>query len=284
MSVAAQASESSFVPAADGLPLCVYETGNPAGRELLLIHGFSQSYAVFKRQFEGSLARDFRIVAFDLRGHGCSGKSWQESAYSSSQSWADDVATVIRERKLKRPLLVGWSYGGYINVDYVRHHGTAGIAGLVMVGSNAGLIALTPELRQQMAKTREVTRGMKPDVEAQVAAGKTFVSVMTAKPAPDDMRDIMFATNQMLPTYVRRLIASRSLENEDMPPKLTTPVLLLVGNKDGSQSVDALRALATRLPQGQITVMDGAGHAAFIDDPAGFDAEIRRFVTATALR
>lgn len=56
------------------MPLCVFETGNPAGRELMLIHGFSRSDVVFKPQYEGSLARDFRIVALDLRGHGCSGK------------------------------------------------------------------------------------------------------------------------------------------------------------------------------------------------------------------
>ena len=87
---AARAASFDYITSSDGTPLCVYETGNPQGRPLLFIHGFSQSYAVFKRQFESDLAKDFRIVAFDLRGHGCSGKPWSETAYAGTKIWADD--------------------------------------------------------------------------------------------------------------------------------------------------------------------------------------------------
>jgi len=103
-----------FISAADGVPLCVYETGNPADREILLIHEFSQSHAVFQLQFDSDLARDQFIVSFDLRGHGCSGKPWHESAFAGTRVWADDVARVIAEHGLKRLMIVGWTFGGYI--------------------------------------------------------------------------------------------------------------------------------------------------------------------------
>jgi non-heme chloroperoxidase len=268
-----------FLAASDGVPLCVFETGNPQGKALLLIHGFSQSYAVFKRQYEGSLARDHRIVAFDLRGHGCSGKPWDEAAYADTRTWADDVAAVIRARKLERPLVVGWSFGGYVAVNYVEHHGTAGIAGVVLVGSNAGMLPppSDPAVRAQMDAARTANANKLPDIEAGIAEGHGFVKIMTARPAPPDMADIMFATNQMLPAYARRAMSRRSLQAEAVVPRMTTPTLLLVGDQDGSQSVEVLRGLATRLPDGRLKVMPGAGHAAFIDSPQEFDDALREF-------
>jgi pimeloyl-ACP methyl ester carboxylesterase len=275
-----------FLAAPDGVPLCVFETGNPQGKALLLIHGFSQSYAVFKRQYEGDLARDHRIVAFDLRGHGCSGKPWDEAAYADTRTWGNDVAAVIRAKKLERPLVVGWSFGGYVAVNYVEHHGTAGIAGVVLVGSNAGMLPppTDPAVKAQMDAARTANANKLPDVEAGIAEGHGFVKIMTARPAPPDMADIMFATNQMLPAYARRAMSRRSLQADAVVPRMTTPTLLLVGDKDGSQSVEVLGGLARRLPDGRLKVMPGAGRAAFIDSPQEFDDALREFEAYAATR
>ena len=268
-----------YLAAPDGVPLCVFETGNPRGKELLLIHGFSQSYAVFKLQYEGPLAQDHRIVAFDLRGHGCSGKPWAESAYTTTRAWADDVDAVIRAKKLRKPLIVAWSFGGYVTSHYVKHHGTTGIAGAVMVGSNAGLPPPPTDpaaiARFEAAKAANAKRA--PDIEAGIAEGHGFVKVRVVKPPPADMAEIMFATNQMMPPYARRAMSNLPLQLDDVVPKMTAPVLLLVGDKDLSQSVETLSALARRLPDGRVKVLPGAGHAAFIDSPAEFDAAIREF-------
>ncbi len=283
---AAGQGQFEFIAAPDGVPLCVFEAGNPRGKPLLLIHGFSQSYAVFKRQYEGALAADHRIVAFDLRGHGCSGKPWTEAAYTDTRIWADDVDTVIRAKKLVRPLLVAWSYGGYVAVDYVEHHGTAGIAGIVLVGSNAGLLPAPtdPAAIARMDASRAGNASRRPDIEAGIAEGRGFVKVMTATPAPADLAEIMFATNQMMPVYARRAMAKRSLQHDTVLPRMTTPTLVLVGDKDGSQSVDVLAGLARRLPDGKLKVMPGAGHAAFIDAPQAFDAALREFEAYAATR
>jgi pimeloyl-ACP methyl ester carboxylesterase len=65
---------------------------------------------------------------------------------------------------------------------------------------------------------------------------------------------------------------------------MTTPTLLLVGDKDGSQSVEVLGGLAKRLPDGHLKVLPGAGHAAFIDSPQEFDAALREFEAEAASR
>jgi len=52
----------------DGLTISAQEWGNPAGAEILFIHGFSQSHLSWMRQVDSDLAKEFRIVTYDLRG------------------------------------------------------------------------------------------------------------------------------------------------------------------------------------------------------------------------
>jgi pimeloyl-ACP methyl ester carboxylesterase len=251
----------------------------------VLIHGFSQSHAVFKLQYASDLARDYRLLAYDLRGHGCSGKPWRNSDYRSARI-AADLASVLRERQAKKPVLIGWSYGGYVIMDYVRHYGTRALAGAVLVGSNAGLTAppTDPAQIERVEKTRAASRIASPDIAANILAGQSFVKLMTAKPAPADVAEIMFATHQMLPIYARRAMAELALQNDDLLGKIDLPVLLLVGDKDFSQSPAALSDIASKLPRGKLHVMAGSGHAPFIDAPAEFDAAIRQFAQSVLTR
>jgi non-heme chloroperoxidase len=55
-----------------GVKLHAREWGNPGGPALLFIHGWSQSDLCWQNQVDGDLAEAFRIVTFDLRGHGLS--------------------------------------------------------------------------------------------------------------------------------------------------------------------------------------------------------------------
>jgi non-heme chloroperoxidase len=54
----------------DGLAISAQDWGNPAGPEILFIHGFSQSHLSWIRQVDSDLAKEFHIVTYDLRGHG----------------------------------------------------------------------------------------------------------------------------------------------------------------------------------------------------------------------
>ena len=102
---------SSFAAAPDGVRLAVYEWGNPSGPELLLVHGFAQCHLCFTPQVRSALAQDFRIVAFDFRGHGASDKPGDARAYQGREVWARDLAAVLDHAKLKRPVVAGWSMG-----------------------------------------------------------------------------------------------------------------------------------------------------------------------------
>ena len=97
----------------DGLTLAAHAQGDPLAPEILFIHGLRQSGLSWDKQFADPALAGFRLVRFDLRGHGDSDKPTSLDAYADADRWGDDVAAVITAAKLRRPVLVGWSLGGY---------------------------------------------------------------------------------------------------------------------------------------------------------------------------
>lgn len=111
------------------------EWGNPEGPAILFVHGWSQCDQCWSSQVNSQLAAAFRVVTFDIRGHGMSEKPLDPSCYADERLWAEDLAAVIDQTRLERPVVVAWSYGGLIVTDYVRAHGDAAIGGIDLVAA-----------------------------------------------------------------------------------------------------------------------------------------------------
>src|SRR5258708_4312287 len=118
-----------------GLHLHAREWGKADGPPILFIHGWSQNHLCWAKQYESTLADDYRLVAFDLRGHGMSESPTAQENYTEARLWAEDIAAAIEQIHLDRPVLVGWSYAGFIICDYLRVFGEAAIAGISFVGA-----------------------------------------------------------------------------------------------------------------------------------------------------
>ena len=123
------------VRAPDGTRLAVHEWGLPDGLPVVLIHGFAQSHLCFRPQIGSALAEEFRLIAFDQRGHGESEQPLDPAAYQGSRTWADDIAAVLDATAVERPVLVGWSMGGRVIRQYLMVHGDDRLGGIDFVGS-----------------------------------------------------------------------------------------------------------------------------------------------------
>ena len=128
-------STQHIVVGAGGVNLNVLEYGNASGPAIVFIHGWSQSYMCWLNQLDSNLAKDYRLIALDLRGHGLSDAPLAREAYTSSESWAGDINAILNHFKLQKVTLVGWSYGGLVISDFVRIYGTERVAGINFVGA-----------------------------------------------------------------------------------------------------------------------------------------------------
>src|SRR4051794_39745580 len=97
--------EIATVIGGGGTRLHVREWGRREAPPILFVHGWSQHHLAFRRQLGSDLADAFRLVALDLRGHGMSEVPADVSAYASEEPWAADIAAVIEQRSLKKPVI-----------------------------------------------------------------------------------------------------------------------------------------------------------------------------------
>lgn len=267
---------SRIVEGAGGVPLVVQEWGNPDGIPVLMLHGFSFGAVAFKKQI-GPIAEQLRFIAPDLRGHGLSAKPWTPEAYAGTEVWAEDIAAIVDAFDLDRPIIVAWSFGGYVAMNYLRHCGAECASGLILAGSLAGLVPRPPPA--------DPIDGMPPpkgDARAdnyhELFDGAQWVArVMTYKePSELDMLQKQL-TIVMMPPHVRRAMMGLALDNEDLPEQLTLPILFIHGDKDGSIPAASVADAVNSLPDATSIEFADAGHSTFAEFPELFNSTLLNF-------
>jgi non-heme chloroperoxidase len=251
---------------AEGLPLNVVEVGNPQGIPVVFLHGFSQSYLSWVAQLDDpDLQRSFRMIALDLRGHGASGKPWDPQAYAGHEPWADDLTRVMDTLGIVRPWLVGWSFGGFVALDYVREHGEQAVSGLVFTGSHGGLIA------RPVGAAATITN----DLQEAITGAHHFMRLMGATPLPDEVREAGAFSRVMLPPYARRAMTAKRFDNTDLLERLSLPLRLIMGEADGSMPLEPIRSAVAHKRNIEISVYPSVGHSPFIEARERFNSELR---------
>jgi non-heme chloroperoxidase len=267
--------KSHKVTGGGGVGLHVVEAGKSTGRPILFIHGFSQCWLAFARQFDSELADHHRLVAMDMRGHGLSDKP--RDAYAESKSWADDVDAVIRELHLDHPILCGWSYGPFLILDYIRHYGEEGIGGIHIVdgitnlGSDEAASVLAPAFLDL------VPGFFATDVEESAKSLESLLRMcFVHEPAPAELY-LMLGYNLSVPPHVRQALFSRTVDNDDLLPTLRKPALITHGADDAIVSPSVVEAHKAGMAHAQVHMMANAGHAPFWDDAESFNRRLEAF-------
>lgn len=260
-----------------GVRLHAREWGNPSGPAILFIHGWSQSDLCWTKQTSGRLADRYRIVTFDLRGHGLSQKPSDPDNYTDARCWADDLAAVIDQTNLTRPVLVAWSYGGYVVTDYLRAYGDAAIGGIVLVG--AAVLLKRPTFDHIGTGLLDNAQGMcAPDLSANIAALRRFVRACTAQPLAEHDSMTAMCSNMIVPPDVRSALFARDIDGVDALAHVDVPVLVAHGRADTivlpSMSERTISRCRTAIP----SWYDDVGHMPFWEATERFDRELGEFV------
>lgn len=260
---------------ADGTRLHVDETGNSSGRPIVFIHGFSQSRQSWTKQMNSDLADDFRLVAYDLRGHGLS--DVPADGYTHSKAWADDLKAVVDELDLDGFVPVGWSYGPLVILDYIRHYGEDKLGGFNMIGgvSKLGSEEAMSVLGPEFVALVPGFFSEDPD-EGKSSLGELLNICFSNKPTTAEF-NAMLEQSTAVPHFVRQGMFSRAFENDDLLPTLKKPVLVTHGAADRIVNLAAAEYHSATIPNAELHVVEGCGHAPFWDDPLAYNNRLRTF-------
>jgi len=277
LSSMAMAAEKNYtVTAPDGLEIAVQESGDPAGPAIVFIHGLLGSHLNWDMQVGSAKLQRYRLITYDLRGHGLSGKPDDPEAYHDGRRWADDLSTVLRATGAEKPVLVGWSLGGVVISNYLAAYGDGGLSGVVYVDGvielNAALITSHPEVYAGMASD---------DLRVHLDAVKTFLG-LCFEIRPDTATFERLLSNAAMASWtMTRTIPSMTVSAGLL--KARVPVLLLYGGKDVLVNVEPSIARARTLnPAVQTKIYPKSGHAPFLEEAQRFNGDLAKFRDAIA--
>jgi pimeloyl-ACP methyl ester carboxylesterase len=248
----------------DGVPL-YYEVAGE-GPVLLLTHGFSATSQMWRGQVE-ALKDRFRVVTWDMRGHGRSGYPADQDAYSEEATVAD-MAAVLDAVGAERAVIGGLSLGGYMSLAFHRAHPQRTRA-LLIIDTGPGY------------KNDEARAGWNANAirraERYEADGLPDLSRASAEVRAASHRD---ATG--LARAARGMLTQRDARVIESLPQVGVPSIVIVGEND-TPFLAASDYMAAKIPGAKKAVIPGAGHAANIDNPSAFNAALAEFLTSAKL-
>jgi non-heme chloroperoxidase len=257
-----------------GLRLHVREWGNAEGPPIVFIHALSQNHLCWAKQYESDLARDFRLVAYDLRGHGMSEAPLESEYYSDGRLWADDLAAIIDELQLDRPVLVGWSYGAFVIADYVRAYGQGRIAAIVLAGGAAKLGEAAFGTLIGPGFLDHFTDLTADDLPTNIRGMRAFVRALIVKPLPAEELETALAWSIVVPARIRANLAARELDIDDVLRTLEAPLLVSHGREDTATLPAMAEHMLATCPTAEASWYEGVGHVPHLEEPERFNREL----------
>ncbi len=240
----------------------------------MLIHALSQNHLCWAKQYDSALAGDFRLVAFDLRGHGMSEAPLEPEHYTDGELWADDLAAIFDDLRLERPVVVGWSYGAFVIADYVRKYGQDRIGAVVLAGGAARLgeaafgTLIGPGFLDHFA---DITAD---DLPTNIRGMRAFVRALFVTPLPAEELETALAWSIVVPARIRANLAARELDIDDVLRALEVPVLISHGREDTATLPAMADHMLATCPSAEASWYDGVGHAPHFEEPERFNREL----------
>ena len=174
-------------------------------------------------------------------------------------------------------VLVGWSYGGLVLTDYLRERGTAGVAGIVLVGAVTEIGRGHPggEVGPVMA---EVMRpALSEDPAIAVPALTLLAGRMTAEPSTGAEVQRRLSDSLRVSPQVRGALFRRDLASADVLSAVDVPALVVHGEADEVISPRAGEYAAGKIPGARGRWFPNVGHMPFAERVEEFNEALRAF-------
>lgn len=261
---------------ADGTRI-YYETQGQ-GPPLVLIMGLGGPVSAWGMQLP-AFVREHRVIALDNRGVGRSDKP--DTPYDMA-TMADDVLAVMDAVDCERAAVLGVSMGGLI-AQALYHRAPQRVDRLVLAASgppvhSADHAPPPPEVGEALHRDRHNT----PRREVVAAMAEIFYHPDYRRRVPN-LVDLLLAfedgeQGQPPHAYHRQLEAALGdRTTPDALEAIETPTLVVHGRDDRVWPLANAEALARRLPDGQLHVIERAGHMAMLEQARAFNAAVLGF-------
>ncbi len=263
-----------------------YEDARPGGRvdapTVVLVHGASVDLRLWDDQVPALLAAGFRVIRYDVRGHG---RSLVPPSGYSFPTYAADLADLLDRLNVDRPItedlgveqvhLVGLSMGGGIALQFALYHKER-VCSLVLVDSALPGFGYSEEFSKEVQRLVDVAREQGP----KAALEEVWLS-----------HPIFHGVRRYPEKFARLKEMVLSHQGQDLlaPPEETPPLidhlstieapsLIVVGELDLDDFQLIAQVLAANLPRARLTIIPDCGHIPPLEKPHEFNQLLISFL------
>ncbi|MBY0268906.1 MAG: alpha/beta hydrolase [Burkholderiales bacterium] len=257
---------------ANGVKIRYIDTGR--GEAIVLLHGGTSNLESWtSRGVVDNLAKDFRVIAFDARGHGKSDSPHDPAAYGRQQ--ALDVVRILDALKIGRAHIIGFSLGSSTVAQLLTLHPERFLTGVQVAGAGRSpQEANNPRIETEAAEIardcisrsrvmRQAPAGMKPseeEIQQRMAACRT------------DRNFDQLATAASLRGYRDQAVTAEQMA------AVKVPTLGIVGTLD--HTLKDMQELKKLRPSMKLVLLEGVSHTGKtgIQGDPRLVSEIRSFI------
>ena len=245
------------------------------GEAIVLLHGWMSDASMWGPLNSNPAAKDFQLIAVDLRGHGKSGKPHEVAQYGAEM--AADVIRLLDHLNVPKAHLVGYSMGAIVAGKVAATHPDRVLS--VVYGGQAPI--LTKKVKTDareidvFAKAVEEDKGLGAYLIEFMPAGKRK---LTEKQANALAKFVYLGKD--LKAFAA---AGRGIKNLDVTAEqlqqCKAPILFVHGSKEADDTKERAAAIVKLLGRGEINVIDDADHVSTLSKPE-FGKIIEEFLLA----
>jgi len=236
---------------------------------VIFSHGLFMDHEMFAPQVEALKGR-YRVITWDERGHGTTaGSTLEPFSYYDS---ADDLAALLDHLSIERAVLAGMSQGGFLSLRAALTHPEI-VKALILIDTESGV-----EDPARMAGYMQLVDAWLADGLSDATADFIEATILGqgwegADPWKDKWR-------RFAPHNVRGCMDCLA-GRDDVTARLgeiKVPALVIHGDADAAIALSLAETLARDLPDAELVIVPGAGHAANLTHPDLVNAAIERFL------
>ena len=239
------------------------------GPSIVVLNGKNGGYRSWPFQFS-ELTDRFRIIAWDAPGFGDS-----DPCAATMQAYAGAAREWLAKIDVRNAVIVGHSMGGLIAAQLASEQDGL-VAGLVLSGTHHGYGR--PPGEPLMARYAD-----RADRIEREGAGPDYGKRSAVKMVPEGTSETVLALLADVAAHARveglrdagRMM--QETDNRKIAGLVKVPVLILAGKRDPVVSAAAHESLYTSYPQAKRSYFEEAGHAAYVECPDLFNAQLRDF-------
>jgi pimeloyl-ACP methyl ester carboxylesterase len=252
--------------------LAVYRSGDPGAVPVILVHGFPYGAAMWRSQVE-ALSGQFHCVTYDVRGLG---QSPPGNGQFTMERFVEDLFAVVDTLQLDRPVLGGFSMGGYVALRALERE-PGRFRGLILCDTKS-------EADNDEAKVKRANLIAAIDREGMASFAESFVPLTFAGDAetksPKAFRAALAEAGGQDPIGVKGCLLAMACRTDTtaMLQKIEIPVLLVVGEQDSLTPPGVMKGMHERIRDSRFEIIPGAGHMAPVENPETVSRALQSFL------